>query len=176
MGPQGLPMTERRTDRATRKHVAEMSPEEMKRALLLSEKTDLPNKRAFDEAEPSPFIAMCDVDGLKTMNDEFGYVAGDVLIKRLAEALVSVGLAAYHDKGDEFLCRGASFRELNSKLNQACEFLKAQPFVVAALDGRITTIPGAHFCFGIGTTLDEAEGSLKHQKELRKVIAKTNGF
>ncbi|MGA7930656.1 MAG: diguanylate cyclase [Candidatus Sulfotelmatobacter sp.] len=160
---------DRRTDHVTRKRVAEMSAEEMRRALLVSEKTDLPNKRAFEEGGATPFIAMCDVNGLKTLNDQFGYTAGDVLIKRFAETLISVGLDAYHDKGDEFLCKGKSFQELNQKLSQAQRILNGQPFAVVALDGRITTIAGGDFCFGIGTNLLEAEGSLKNQKELRKV-------
>jgi GGDEF domain-containing protein len=100
---------DRRTDHVTRKRVAEMSTAEMRRALLVHDKTDLPNKRAFEEGEATPFIAMCDVNGLKTLNDQFGYTAGDVLIKRFAETLISVGLDAYHDKGDEFLCKGKSF-------------------------------------------------------------------
>jgi hypothetical protein len=44
-------MIERRVDHATRKRVSEMSVEEMRQALLVSEKTGLPNKRAFDESE-----------------------------------------------------------------------------------------------------------------------------
>jgi hypothetical protein len=44
-------MIERRVDLAARKRVAEMSPDEMRRALLVSEKTGLPNKRAFDESD-----------------------------------------------------------------------------------------------------------------------------
>ena len=84
-------MAERRTDHTTRKRVAEMSSEEMRHALLVSEKADLPNKRAFDESERSPFVAMADVDGLKMLNDHFGYSAGDILIKRFAETLTSVG-------------------------------------------------------------------------------------
>jgi hypothetical protein len=47
-------MIERRVDHARRKRVSEMSREEMRQALLVSEKTRLPNKRAFDECEPSP--------------------------------------------------------------------------------------------------------------------------
>jgi GGDEF domain-containing protein len=159
---------DRRTDYVTRRRVAEMSPEEMRRALLVSEKTRLPNRRAFEEGEASPFVAMSDVNGLKTLNDDFGYSAGDVLIIRFAEVLVSVGLDAYHDKGDEFLCKGESYWELNRNLSEAQRILGQQPFAVAALDGRITTIPSAGFCFGIGTNLPEAERSLKHQKEMRK--------
>jgi len=45
-------MVERRVDHAKRKRVAEMSPEEMRHALLVSDKTGLPNRRAFDEGCP----------------------------------------------------------------------------------------------------------------------------
>jgi len=162
-------MTERRTDHLARKRVEQMSPEEMRRALLVSDKTGLPNRRSFDEGEASPWIAMSDVNGLKGLNDEFGYSAGDTLIRRFAEVLVRVGLDAYHDKGDEFLFKGKSYQDLNNKLSQAQRILRQEPFPVLAVDGgRITIIPGADFCFGIGTDLKEAEVSLKRQKELRK--------
>jgi GGDEF domain-containing protein len=162
-------MIERRVDHATRKRVSEMSVEEMRQALLVSEKTGLPNKRAFDESSPSPFVAMGDVDGLKRMNDQFGYAAGDVLIQRLADTLVEVGLEAYHDKGDEFIIKGNSFAELNEKLLQAEKIMRTSPFVVHSMSDKITSINGAQFSFGIGTNLKEAEKSLKHQKELRKL-------
>jgi GGDEF domain-containing protein len=161
-------MVERRIDYARRKRVSEMSPEEMRHALLVSEKTGLPNRRAFDEGNPSPWVAMCDVNGLKTLNDGFGYSAGDILIRRLAEELVSVGLDAYHDKGDEFLCKGSSYQELSQKLTRARMLLQEEPFAVCGMDGRIASVPGADFCFGVGTSLEEAERSLKNQKELRK--------
>jgi len=105
-------MTDRRTDHVTRKRVAEMTADEMRRALLTDHKTGLPNRRAFDESEPSPNVALSDVNGLKALNDRFGYEAGDILIQRFADVLVSVGLDVYHDKGDEFICKGKSFHEL----------------------------------------------------------------
>lgn len=160
---------ERRIDHVKRKRVAEMSPEEMRRALLVSDKTGLPNRRAFDEEGESPWTAMIDVNGLKALNDGFGYAAGDILICRLAELLVGAGLAAYHDKGDEFLCKGKSFEELHTKLSGVRRLLKEQPFVVPSLDGRVARLPGADFCYGIGTNLREAEQSLKHQKELQRL-------
>ena len=104
-------MVDRRIDHLKRKRVAEMSSEEMRLALLTSEKTGLPNKRAFDESAPSPWVAMCDLNGLKSLNDGFGYSSGDVLISRFAEVLLAVELDAYHDKGDEFLCKGSSYQE-----------------------------------------------------------------
>jgi len=162
-------MVDRRIDHLKRKRVAEMSPDEMRVALLTSEKTGLPNKRAFDEGPVSPFVAMSDINGLKALNDEFGYSSGDVLISRFAEVLVSVELDAYHDKGDEFLYKGNSYKELNQKLTRAQMLMRDQPLVISALDGRIATVPGGEFCYGIGTNLTEAERSLKHQKELRKI-------
>jgi GGDEF domain-containing protein len=162
-------MVERRTDRATRKRVSEMTPKEMRHALLVSDKTGLPNKRAFDEGKATSWVAMSDINGLKVLNDEFGYSAGDVLIRRFAEVLAGIGLDAYHDKGDEFLCKGESFQELRQKLSEAQRLMSEHPFVVCAMDGRIASVPGAEFCFGIGTNLEEAERSLKRQKELRRV-------
>ena len=149
-----------------------MSPEEMRRALLTDPKTGMPNRRAFDEGETSPYVAMADVNGLKALNDRFGYAAGDVLIQRFADTVVEVGLDAYHDKGDEFLFKGKSFRDLNQKLSEALRLLKTQPFAVCGLDGRVTTIGGIGFCFGIGMNLEEAEQSLKRQKELAKLSKK----
>jgi GGDEF domain-containing protein len=160
-------MVERRIDFTTRKRVAEMAPDEMRRALLVSDKTGLPNRRAFDEGEGSAFVAMSDLDSLKRTNDNFGYSTGDMLIRTFADVLVSVGLDAYHDKGDEFLCKGSSFQELTTKLSQAQQLLKSQKLVAESMSGRIAKIEGAEFCFGIGTTLAEAERSLRHQKELR---------
>ena len=75
-------------------------------------------------------------------------------------------LDAYHDKGDEFLCKGSSFQELNSKLCRAQQLMKQQTFVAESVNGLVATIVGAEFCFGIGPNLKEAERSLKLQKEL----------
>lgn len=158
-------MDDRRVDYVRRKRVAEMSPDEMRQALLVSEKTGLPNRRAFDEGAASEWVAMVDVNGLKRFNDEYGYKAGDLLITRVAEELVGAGLETYHDKGDEFLCRGSSYQELRDKLGQARTWLKEQPFAVMCLNERLTTVTGADFCYGIGTNLQEAERSLKNQKE-----------
>jgi GGDEF domain-containing protein len=98
------PKGERRVAVKKRRRVAEMSPEEMRRELLTSEVTGLPNRRAFDEAGAAPAVAMCDVDGLKALN-KYGYEAGNAVLKAKADALREAGLEAYHDKGDEFLCR-----------------------------------------------------------------------
>lgn len=109
------PAGERRVALRERQRVAEMSPEEMQRALLTSEVTGLPNRRAFDEAGQAAVVGMSDVDGLNALNRS-GYDAGNALLRAKADALRQAGLDAYHDKGDEFLCRGSDIKELHSKL------------------------------------------------------------
>ena len=91
-------MVERRVDHAKRKRVAEMSPEEMRTALRVSEKTGLPNKLAYDEAEPSEWVRYGDVGGLKRLNDQYGYAARDALIERLAAVFLEVELDAHTTK------------------------------------------------------------------------------
>jgi|HubBroStandDraft_1064217.scaffolds.fasta_scaffold149280_3 predicted signal transduction protein with EAL and GGDEF domain len=114
--------------------------------------TGLPNRRAFDESEPpGPFVAIIDVNGQRHFNDHNGHAAGDILIKRLAEILVSVGLDVYRTGGDEFTCKGDSREDLDRKLPQANNLLSSEP------------IP-ADFCFGIGSRLQEAQQSLKEAK------------
>jgi GGDEF domain-containing protein len=81
---------ERRVALGERRRVDEMSPEEMRRALLTSEVTRLPNRRAFDETRQAVAIAMSDVDGLNALN-RFGYDAGNTLLRAKADALREVG-------------------------------------------------------------------------------------
>jgi len=125
------PNHERRIDSEMRRRVAEMSLAEMMRELLTSEVTGLPNRRAFDEADAASAVAMSDVDGLKALNDQYEYAAGNALLRAKAEALREAGLEAYHDKGDEFIYRGNSIEELQANLARARELLKARTIVIS---------------------------------------------
>jgi len=151
----------------TRKFVAEMSQKAKRHAEFVSEMTGLPNPRAFDERSTSPFVAMSDVENLKPINDRFGHSVGDMLIRRFAEVLTSVGLDAYHHLGGTFLCKAESYQELNAKLSEARQILRQQPFSVYDVDGRVIAIESTEFSFGIGTTVEEAEVFLGQQKKLR---------
>ena len=155
---------ERRTNHLTRKFVAEMSQKAKESAEFVSEMTGLPNRRAFDERSTSPFVAMCDVDNLKPMNDRYGYSVGDMLVRRFAEVLTSVGLDAYHHLGGTFLCKGESYQELNVKLSEARQILRQQPFSVYDVDGHVIAIESTEFSFGIGTTC-RGSGSLPKSAE-----------
>ncbi len=135
---------------------------------LISELTGLPNRAAFDEGKASPFVAIVDVDLMKMFNDAYGQIAGDALLRRLAKILISVGLDAYHHRGDEFLCKGESRQALNAKLSRARQIF-SEPFQVYG-DGRIQDIEGADFSFGIGATPEEERTTLAEAK--RAILSK----
>lgn len=162
------PSRERRVDLEKRRRTAEMSPKEMQRELLTSEVTGLPNRRAFDEAGVASAVAMSDVDGLKALNDKYGYDAGDALLKAKAVALRKARLEAYHDKGDEFLYRGNSIEKLQADLERARDILRDHAIVVERADGSTLRFTGADFSYGIGKDIDHAETRLKSHKAERK--------
>jgi GGDEF domain-containing protein len=165
---------ERRVALEKRRSVAQMSPEEMRRELLTSEMTGLPNRRAFDEAGVSSAVAMSDVDGLKALN-KYGYQAGNAVLKAKADALREAGLEAYHDKGDEFLSRGQHIRELRAKLERARAILRDHTIVVERPNGSTLSVTGADFSYGVGKDIDEAESDLlshKAERENRGEIAR----
>ena len=163
-----IPNNERRIALEERRRVADMSPAEMRRHLLTSEITQLPNRRAFEEAGLSAAVALSDVDGLKAVNDMYGYEAGNALLKAMAAVLLEAGLDCYHDKGDEFLLRGTSLEELQRGLERARKLLKARPISLEPKAGTGIHFKGADFSYGVGPSLFEAECDLKRHKAKRQ--------
>lgn len=161
------PTPDRRFNLERRRRVAEMSLEEMRRELLTSEVTGLPNRRAFEEAGTSTAIALSDLDGLKALNN-YGYAVGDAILRAKAEALLSAGLEAYHDKGDEFLCRSIDADELQARLECARTILRNRSIQVQLANGTTLCVRGADFSYGVGTTLEDAETRLRSQKMQRE--------
>jgi len=145
-------------------HPATQIVESVKPVLLISALTGLPNRQAFEEGKVSPFVAIAEVDRLKVFNDFYGRIAGDALLRRLGKILIMVGLDAYHHRADRFLCKGESREQLNARLSQARQIFR-EPFQVYA-DGRIQTIEGTDFSYGIGTTPEEEEAALYEAKKL----------
>jgi GGDEF domain-containing protein len=159
---------ERRQDAAQRRRVAEMTPEELQKELLTSPLTGLPNRRAFEEAPPAPAVAMSDADGLKALNDKFGYEAGNALLRAKADALRAAGLDAYHEKGDEYLYRGGSPAEIQEKLERARQILRDLVIEFEGPNGEIRRFRGADFSYGAGNDLATAEKGLKGHKAERE--------
>ena len=96
---------------------------------------------------------------------ERGRIAGDLLLRRLAKLLVSVGLDVYYSQADEFLCRGGSREELTAKLSQASKLFK-ESFQIYA-EGRIRTIEGTDVSFGIGATTGEQQAALQQARNAK---------
>jgi GGDEF domain-containing protein len=159
---------ERRADVDQRKRIDEMTPDEMRKTLLTSDVTGLPNRRAFNEQTPSPAVAMSDADGLKALNDRYGYHVGDALLRAKADALRTAGLDAYHEKGDEFLFRGNSKAELAQKLEAARNILRSTVFDATTRDGRVVSFTGVDFSYGAEKDLSAAETELKQHKATRE--------
>ena len=159
---------DRRVNLTERKRIGEMTPEEMRRELLTSPVTGLPNRRAFDEAGPGGALAMSDADGLKAFNDRFGYEAGDALLRAKADALKQAGLTAFHDKGDEFLYRGTSTADLQSKLENARQTFRNMVIEATLPDGTVKYLKGVDFSYGTGKELSDAETALKAHKSERE--------
>jgi GGDEF domain-containing protein len=145
-----------------------MSPKEMRQELLTSEVTGLPNRRAFDEAGAASAVAMSDLDGLKALNDKYGYDVGNALLRAKADALREAGLEAYHDKGDEFLCRGHNTKELQASLERARAILRNRTVTVQRAGGSNLSFTGADFSYGVEKDINEAERLLKRHKTERE--------
>ena len=95
-------------------------------------------------------------------------MSGNAVLKAKADALREAGLEAYHDKGDEFLCRGHDIKELLAKLERARAILRDRTIVVERADGSILSITGADFSYGVGKDIDEAESGLRSHKAERE--------
>jgi GGDEF domain-containing protein len=165
---------DRRVNAAQRKAIDEMSPEEknaeisaLRKERLASKIPGIRNRTAFDEAPNSPAVAMSDADGLKAFNDRYGYEAGNALLKAKADSLKEAGLDAYHNQGDEFVYRGESPADLQTKLENARNIFRNKP-ISFTIDGKVLNFKGADFSYGTGQDLAEAESGLKAHKSTRE--------
>ncbi len=83
------------------------------------------------------FIAVCDVNGLKMLNDNYGHHIGDSCITKCAglllEVMKPVRGRVYRTGGDEFVCISPKpFKEqLNQKLSDEEQNFTEYPFAVA---------------------------------------------
>ena len=170
--------SDRRVDPQRRKLLSEMTAEEARKELVTSRLEDesggfielpIPNARGYQEAElasPSKAKAFSDSDGLKALNDTFGYSAGNAMLAAKARVLKELGIDAYHQKGDEFIYRAENEAELRAKLDQARAKLQETEFEVTGKDGSVRKFKGADFSFGVAGDLKAAaEGMKAHKKE-----------
>jgi diguanylate cyclase (GGDEF)-like protein len=91
---------------------ARVVADSMRQEASTDQLTRLGNRRAFDldvqrlvDGYGTGGLLMVDLDGLKSINDGFGHVTGDLAIRAIAERIretIRAGDAAYRIGGDEF--------------------------------------------------------------------------
>jgi GGDEF domain-containing protein len=160
---------DRRQDSGLRTRVDQMTPEQMKAALLTHELTGIPNRRAYEDSDKKPAQASVDVDSLKWINDNAGHEGGDQMLKAVAQALHEAsGGNAYHISGDEFVVQGDTPEQTSAALADAQERLAGATLTFEHPDGRTVQLKGIGISHGTDTTLDGAEAALRGAKAARE--------
>jgi len=168
---------ERRTNIKKRKLVSEMTSKEMRKELLTDPLTELPNRRAWDEAEKLPFQSSIDVDSLKWVNDNIGHDMGDELLKLVAKSLKQTELepsAVFHISGDEFRMQSDEEEALHRAAGDATFYLMEHPLDLTLPGGKTVHLTGA-FSYGTGTSGRLAEEALQRAKAKRQISGKRAG-
>lgn len=165
---------DRRKDEALRKKVADMSKAEQAEALLTSEVTGTPNKRAFQEYvqdNPNDDVMYGDIDDFKPYNEKYTHQGADQVLKHIGKIKMEVakelGVNAFHRSGDEFLAAGN--KEDLEKFGQALQNRLRDAIVKIELeDGTIYEHKGIGFSYGVGNNEQTAEKFTDQQKQQRK--------
>jgi diguanylate cyclase (GGDEF)-like protein len=159
---------ERRQDTAQRKRIEDMTPEELRRAILTDALTGLPNRRAYEESEKLPIQVSADADSLKWVNDNMGHDAGDKMLQAIGKAFQEETEQAYHISGDEFVVQAATPEEAAVIMDAVQNRLASAILEIEQRDGARVTVKGIGISHGTGQTLSEAELGLQRNKQERE--------
>lgn len=91
-------LTERMRDMEAQSLLIEARMVEQRRLALLDTLTQLPNRQAYDESLQQEYqrwlrfrrpltLAVCDIDNFKSINDNYGHLAGDKVLRIIARTL-----------------------------------------------------------------------------------------
>lgn len=137
--------------------------------------TGLPNRQKlqFDIDQRHPHAcAILNIDNFKEMNDFFGIVSGDTLLRRTAEWLTAMGFSPYRIGGDEFAVlfyEKLTQEQLNSRISALISALDEERFIVdnETLDMHMTV----GVAMGEGKLLTRADIAIHTAKERKIPIA-----
>tara|TARA_B100000678_G_scaffold216054_1_gene183414 strand:- start:294 stop:1319 length:1026 start_codon:yes stop_codon:yes gene_type:complete len=118
--------------------------------------TSLPNRRAIEDAYESqiasggePWVAICDIDYFKAINDRFGHAVGDRVLKAIASTLAEScsGHMVARYGGEEFavMFTGLDGARARSILDQAREAVRSKRYRLRESDeplGEVTFSAG----------------------------------
>lgn len=152
------------------KRAADMEKDELVKMVLTDELTDLPNRRAYNEATKKPIAVLSDIDGLKYFNDNISHGFGDVVLQAKAQASKELGLEIYRTgrTGDEFISQFNTVEEANAALSKLQEKLKGAIIEYTTPDGKVQRFKGITFSYGIGKNLPTADVALNANKAARR--------
>ena len=147
---------------------------------LRDEMTGIKNKRAFTQTEEqfsrdmlsgraSAFaLAVCDVNGLRQVNERFGYAAGDRCIKDACAAICHVfkHSPVYRIGGDEFaiVLRGSDYENREALMDELVEWNRASAAAggVVVACGMTQYIPGRDY--SMSTVFVRADNAMFENK------------
>jgi diguanylate cyclase (GGDEF)-like protein len=159
------PERRRAENAAFRKRVENMTDEEKSRALVTDELTGIGNRRAWEEGDRRPFQATLDVEGLKWVNDNLGWAAGDALLRAVAAAILEEGVRGYRLGGDEFVFEGDDRAAVRAAVGRIRARLGRAQVEATLEDGSVRRLKGARVHAGIGHSLGEADAALNRAKK-----------
>ncbi len=147
--------------------------------------TDLPNRRGFfarlaegkrEAAEHRPvWLILLDLDGFKAVNDNYGHIMGDELLKRVASRLrdhCRNGAYASRIGGDEFSIIYFADAE-QSSIDEWCRQLLDSLAEVYLIEDRLIQVSGSIGCHRISP--DEPDARLMQKADFALIHAKKSG-
>lgn len=169
---------ERRVDVGQRKRVADMTPKEMQKALLTSEKTVIRSGRAYEEDTVLEFQSFFDIDDFKEMNTRMTYEGADKVINEIGQVMKAEAgelNIPYHIHGDEFITQSSDEAVLKAYSKRVQDKLSKTTVEIELPDGKILKTEGVGISYGVGKTREAAEETLTASKAERKAAGIRKG-
>lgn len=159
--------------------------ETMRQQSLTDSLTELPNRRAFFEVfrtnksnrhlKENSWLILLDLDGFKAVNDVYGHIIGDELLKAVSHRMREhCGAEAHVSRmgGDEFnIIYSSPLKE--DRVELWCENLLEKIAEVYQIDDRLVQISGSIGCHQI--SIDESDTQLIRNADYALLHAKKHG-
>lgn len=159
---------DRRQDTPRRQKIADMTPEEMRRELLVDAMTGLGNRRAYQESEKLATQVSIDADGLKWINDNLGHESGDRLLETIGKVIAEETTNGFHISGDEYVIQTHTKEEADAIMARVVERLNGVTIEGTTTGGEDITLRGIGISYGINGDLNNAEKALREHKAQRE--------
>lgn len=159
---------DRRQNTGLRKKISDMTPEEMRRELLVDAMTGLGNRRAYQESEKLATQVSIDADGLKWINDNLGHESGDRLLETIGKVIAEETTNGFHISGDEYVIQTHTKEEADVIMARVVERLNGVVIEGTTTSGADITLRGIGISYGINGDLNNAEKALREHKAQRE--------